>query len=53
MHQLPVMVISSACNEKIKNDLLEQGALAVVDKPISPSTVATALENITDTNQWG
>ncbi len=50
---LPILVISSAGNEAIRDELLKKGAFAVVDKPISPATIATALESITDQNQWG
>lgn len=51
--QLPILVISSAGNDAVKEDLIKQGAFAVVDKPISPAGVASVLQNITDQNQWG
>ena len=50
---LPILVISSAGNEAVRDELLKQGAFAVVDKPVTPAVVAAALESITDHNQWG
>ncbi len=50
---VPVIVVSSASNEAVEKSLLEEGALTVVKKPVSPATVASALETLTDDNQWG
>lgn len=50
---LPIVVVSSASNEAVRDELMSQGALAVVDKPISPASVAEALKKLTDENQWG
>ncbi len=51
--QLPILVISSVGNEASREDLIEQGAFAVIGKPISPASVAVALEDIIDQDQWG
>lgn len=53
LHDLPVIVISSASNEAIAKVLIAEGALTVVNKPISPGDVVQALENLIDQNQWG
>lgn len=53
LHDLPVIVISSASNEAIAKVLIAEGALTVVNKPISPGDVVQALGNLTDQNQWG
>lgn len=57
LNPMPVLVISSACNEALENELVELGALAVVNKPITPTSVSEALQNINDENieenQWG
>lgn len=53
LHDLPVIVISSASNKQIKSDLLGQGAWAVLNKPITPASVAKALGNLSQQNEWG
>lgn len=50
---LPIVVISSASNEAVRDELMSQGALAVVDKPISPASVAEAMQTLADERQWG
>jgi len=53
LHDLPVVVISSASNKKIETELIENGAFAVVNKPITPASVAKALDNLLQQDQWG
>ena len=43
LHNTPVLVITSTTNQKKVKELNEVGALAVLGKPISPSTVASAI----------
>lgn len=52
---LPVLVISSASNKAIEIELVQKGALAVVNKPVTPAGVAAALENLNEgqDNGWG
>lgn len=54
---IQVLVISSASNEAAEKELVELGALAVISKPITPSSVSQALQNINEedneANQWG
>ncbi len=50
---LPIIVISSASNGAVEHELRELGAHAVVSKPVSPASVAHALEALTDENNWG
>ncbi len=57
LNPMPVLVISSATNEAVQKELVELGALAVVKKPITPTSVSEALQNINEEdneeNQWG
>ena len=41
---LPVLVISSASNEAVKEELLKLGAHAVVNKPVSPAIIAEIIK---------
>lgn len=52
---MPVLVISSASNKAIESELVQKGALAVVNKPVTPAAVAAALENLNqdEDNGWG
>ncbi len=50
---LPVLVISSASNEAVKEELLKLGAHAVVNKPVSPASVAEIIQGLDEQNQWG
>ncbi len=57
LNSMPVLVISSASNEAMEKELVELGAFAVVNKPITPISVSEALQNIKEEdnqeNQWG
>lgn len=53
LNTLPVMVISSASNPARAAELFSQGAFAVVNKPVSPVSVAQALKIFTAKNEWG
>ena len=57
LNSMPVLIISSASNEAVEKELVELGALAVVNKPITPTSVSEALQNINgddnEENQWG
>lgn len=57
LNSMPVLVISSASNEAMEKELVELGAFAVVNKPITPTSVSEALQNIMEEdnqeNQWG
>ncbi|MFB3041439.1 MAG: response regulator [Candidatus Poribacteria bacterium] len=56
LNPMPVLIISSASNEAVEKELVELGALAVVNKPITPTSVSEALQNINEENnedQWG
>ncbi len=46
---LPVLVISSACNEARETDLIEMGAFAVLSKPITPPDLAKLLMKLRQT----
>ncbi len=50
---IPIIIITSASNEAIREELIKQGAHAVVTKPVSPASVAKALEDLMDEKQWG
>lgn len=41
---MPVMIVTSAANEAAENELLKQGAQAILHKPVNPATLSTALE---------
>lgn len=43
MSQIPVLVISSIGNDKVKDDLAGPNLLAVIRKPLSPTKVLDAL----------
>ncbi len=57
--ELPVIVISSASNAAVKEELLRLGALAVVDKPVAPMKVAEIIQGLNDSQEqdeldgWG
>lgn len=51
--EIPVVVISSASNQAIENQLMAEGVLAVVQKPVSPASVADALQKVTKETEWG
>ncbi len=57
LNSMPVLVISSARNEAMEKELVELRAFAVVNKPITPTSVSKALQNIMEEdnqeNQWG
>ncbi len=57
LNAIPVLVISSASNDAMEKELVDLGALGVVNKPITPTSVSEALHNINDedneVNQWG
>ena len=57
LNQIPVLIISSAINEAVEKELVELGALGVVNKPLTPTSVSEALQNINDEdndeNTWG
>jgi len=53
LHDLPVVVISSASNEKVASELMANGAMAVVNKPVTPASVASVLESLSQNDQWG
>ena len=50
---LPVMVITSSSNPAIEKELLDLGAFAVLNKPISPSNIAMVLQNAIEQPKWG
>ena len=47
--QLPVLIITSAGNPAKEQELMEQGALAVLNKPVSPANLLKALGPMIDT----
>jgi two-component system chemotaxis response regulator CheY len=54
--ELPVLVISSACNEALETELLADGALAVLNKPVTPAGIVDALASLTEDEEdfgWG
>lgn len=57
LNPMPVLIVSSASNEAVEKELVELGALAVVNKPITPTNVSEALQNMNkednEENQWG
>ena len=57
LNSMPVLVISSASNEAVEKELVELGAMAVVNKPITPTSVSEALQSMNqednEENQWG
>jgi two-component system chemotaxis response regulator CheY len=53
LNSMPVLVISSASNQARDVELLNGGAFAVVNKPVSPAAVAKAMKNFTNENEWG
>ena len=57
LNPMPVLIISSAINEAVEKELVELGALGVVHKPLTPTSVSEALQNINDEendeNNWG
>ncbi|MFQ5675210.1 MAG: response regulator, partial [bacterium] len=42
LNALPVLVISSASNEAIDKELIDGGAFAVLNKPVTPASVSQA-----------
>jgi len=50
---LPVLIISSASNEAVKEELLKLGAHAVVNKPVSPASIAGVIQELDEQDQWG
>ena len=53
LHDLPVSVVSSANNAAKESELLKAGAFAVINKPVSPATVAQTLQSLNKQNEWG
>ena len=53
LHYLPVLVVSSGNNAAKESELLKAGAFAVINKPISPATVAQTLQNLNNQSEWG
>lgn len=51
LHELPVLVISSAGNPAREEELLALGAFAVLAKPISPVTLLNTLQPILDAEE--
>lgn len=43
---LPVLVISSACNDAKKDELRDLGAFEVLCKPVTPANLVKVLENL-------
>ena len=50
---LPVIVISSMGNDMTERELLEEGAQAIIRKPVSPDKILEALESIFDKDAIG
>jgi len=50
---VPTIIISSASNKAVEEDLLKQGAFAVLSKPVTPASIAKILSTLTDEDQWG
>lgn len=53
LHDLPVLVVSSVNNAAKESELLKAGAFAVINKPISPATVAQTLQSLNNQSEWG
>ena len=56
MTDLPVLVISSASNKAVETQLMAKGALAVLNKPVTPAGIAHALASLTEDEEdfgWG
>ena len=53
LHDLPVLVVSSANNAAKESELLKAGAFAVINKPVSPATIAQTLQSLNNQNEWG
>lgn len=47
-HSIPVVVASSLINDAVRRRLREEGAYAVVEKPVSPISLKAALAGIDD-----
>jgi two-component system chemotaxis response regulator CheY len=50
---LPVLVISSSSNPAKETELLNNGAFAVLNKPVSPASVAEKLQDLDPQTEWG
>lgn len=50
---LKVLVITSADNPALKEELLRLGAIDILGKPVSPDMIANALEGLSDESEWG
>ena len=53
---VPVLVVTSASNKALETDLMQRGALAVVNKPVTPSGLVRALAGIAEGDEdlgWG
>ncbi len=48
LHEIPVLMITSAANEQRVKELMELNAFAVLSKPISPAVLAETLEPLLD-----
>ena len=53
LHDMPVLVVSSANNAAKEAELLKAGAFAVINKPVSPAAVAQRLQSLNKQNEWG
>jgi len=54
--ELPVLVVSGASNKTVETELLANGALAVINKPVTPSGIVEALASLTEDEEdfgWG
>ena len=45
-HGMPILVITSSGNEARRQELLELGAAAVLQKPVNPTKISEGLENV-------
>jgi two-component system chemotaxis response regulator CheY len=53
LHELPVIVITSLGNPAKVEELKALGALAILNKPVSPANLADVLGNIKNEDEWG
>jgi len=51
--EIPVIVISSASNDTLDKELVQQGAFAVVKKPVSPASISGFVQELNGQNPWG
>ncbi|MEM6954243.1 MAG: response regulator [Myxococcota bacterium] len=45
-NQVPIIVVSSAVNQSVSDDLLSLGATAVLRKPFSPASMSEVMERL-------